>query len=791
MVDEATRVSVPDSNRPNQLAAPAGFGVPEAFVFDRSEDEADIYRTPLPVHSNLFPTKTQGTHVFGSGAPQGLMVSSKLGVLPFVRGARAPNTWGFDRDSLYVAVPRDAEAPHNGGFSIRFPRATKMENSLNLAHSDLDPREFVQRTITLGVQSSTGLLLPAPGVIRWDVTLPDSATFTTRATIVPPAIRTQDTSDGAEFVLRVLDGEDELLVQRQSLQPDRWDPIRWDLGDHSGKRVTIELASEPGSEHTYDYVFAEEPTIYTPSSQPRRAVLVFVDTLRPDHLGTYGYDRPTSPAVDHWSQYGAVFEQARSVAPWTLPSARSALSGHQPEQWFEVPNVAEEFARAGFHTQAIVANAFLSQPFDMHRGWSQFGYEHLLPADAVSDAALDVFAQHSDRDVLLLVHYMDPHLPYLEGWQYRWRWAGLEPDIGMYRSRLYELSPDDPELPAIRQHAIDRYDQNIRFVDDELYRVLAAAGPDSSVILFSDHGEEFWDHGSFEHGHTFYDEVLRVPLIVRSPRIGPSRIDAPASLLDVTPTLLDLEGLPVPNGPGQSLLAAMRGDTQALEQLRARPQAFGRPLYEQDGWAVLNDGHKWIHRGGEPRLFDLGQDPGEEHNVANQQPVDGYPEAMGRAMGQDTLLVWRLKPKTRLATQGATLTLHHPEGFSDAWASYDPRGRAKDTQLVVNTDGSVTLRNPRGSEMPSSVYLLPKGNPKTPTGLTLKMVAPQQPDVEGTCELGPIEPGPNRTVLLDIGDKGWSSLIDVTWVPRPAGVAVSAFHEDLEQQLIELGYAEP
>ena len=102
----------------------------------------------------------------------------------------------------------------------------------------------------------------------------------------------------------------------------RWSPVRVDLSAY--RAVTLSVRTTPGESPDYDYVFVEGPSVYTPSENPRRAVMVFVDTLRPDHLGTYGYTEvATNPTIDRFASHGVVFEEARSVAPWTLPSARA------------------------------------------------------------------------------------------------------------------------------------------------------------------------------------------------------------------------------------------------------------------------------------------------------------------------------------------------------------------------------------------------------------------------------------------------------------------------------------
>jgi hypothetical protein len=580
-------------------------------------------------------------------------------------------------------------------------------------------------------------------------------------------------------------------VGRAELAVSSWSDHRFDLSSWAGQEVRVRFRSEPGATATYDHVFLEGPTLYTPVADPRRVVFVFIDTLRPDHLGLYGYgDAPTSPTLDRWADGGVVYEQARGVAPWTLPSARAALSGAQPEMWFEESSVAERLAAAGFHTEAFVSNAFLSQPFDMHRGWTHFSYTHLQPAAGLVESARGVLDAHADRDVALLVHFMEPHLPYEESWSYRWRFAGIRPSAleSLTRHWLFELSPDDPDLPAIRDHVVDRYDANIRVVDDQLLGLLADAGPDATVVLFSDHGEEFWEHGSFEHGHTFFDELIHVPLAIRSPGLPAGRrIAAPVSLLDIAPTVLELEGLPVEARDGASLVPMSWSPETESAPFEARPQAFGRPLYGPDGWGVVSEGHKWWGRGGERQAFDLRTDPGETRDLLESVDETPFPVAMGEALDRDVVLAWRVKLFQRPVGGEVRVRISHPTGIEQAWSAYDPRGRAEAAAPQIE-DGEVRIRVPQGSEAPAAIYLVPtEADPHDCRGLEIS-IRGSGLGIDGVCSVPPSPLGVERQELLKVGDNRWGAVVDLEWAPVPAGVAVSGFDAGLETQLRELGY---
>ena len=317
-----TQLDLPPSNRPEGRDAPKKFGLIGPFELHERGKKADIYKTPLPVHSNLLPTKLRGTHSFGSGSPPGFRVDDGPTSLVFDKGAKEPGSFGFSREHLYVGVASDGPAPDAAAFELRFPRASNTENDLNRAHTRFeDDTTFTFRSVTLDEQSTTGLYLPAPAQISWELTVPEAAVLTLRGTILPPAIRRKKQSDGATVVLELLDGEQVLSENRVEVALEEWVDVRWDVGAHAGKTLTLNIRTEHGDSELFDYVFLEDPTLYTPKENPQRALLVFVDTLRPDHLGVYGHTRETSPTIDKLAAHGAVFHQARTVAPWTLPSA--------------------------------------------------------------------------------------------------------------------------------------------------------------------------------------------------------------------------------------------------------------------------------------------------------------------------------------------------------------------------------------------------------------------------------------------------------------------------------------
>jgi len=782
-------VDIPDSVRPDRLPATETFHPTGHFKYRDNVRKTDIYAAPLPVHSNLLSTRLKGTHSFGSGSPTDFVLRGRDGAYRFERGAKAPRSFGFTRQHLLVGVPAGDPAPRVDEIQITFPTASKRENALNLATSGQSPIDFTLRSLNIDRTTHAGVFLPAPAQATWTVPVPERGVLTFKANILPPVIVTNTYSDGASIVVEVLgeDGVEE--VHRAALTPDQWTDQRVSLARWAGQTVSLRLRTETGAHGQFDYVFLADPTVYTPSEHPRRVVLVFIDTLRPDHMGLYGYKRPTTPKIDRWAGQAAVFENARTVAPWTLPSARSVLSGRQPEAWYDEANLPEIMSAAGYHTEAIVANAFLSEPFHMDRGWSVYRYQHLLEAPDVVTSAMGIVDAYPDRDLFMMVHFMDPHLPYDERRGYQKLFAGPKPKSlrAVSRRELVKIDQGHPDFDAIRQHVIDRYDQNIRMVDDYVITLLEGLGREATVVLFSDHGEEFWEHGYFEHGHNFHDELLRVPLIIRSPRMPAGRFPEPTSLLDVTPTVLEIEGISHAIDGSHSLVPLAFDDADAAAPLLSRGQAFGRPLYFGDGWAVLQADQKWISRYGEQKLFDLGADPAERNNIGPKRPLDPYPEALQAALGRDVKRAWRLSLSTQRRHQEVRVRVTHPEGIATAWAAYDPRGRTAGTTVSVSDDALLIVQ-PSGVEMPEEVFIIPNGDANQTTGLTVEMTG------RNLMLLGLVaedrDLSASRSLLLSSEDSDARVEIDFAIVPMPGGVEVSGYHEDMEAQLRELGYIE-
>ena len=400
-------------------------------------------------------------------------------------------------------------------------------------------------------------------------------------------------------------------------------------------------------------------------------ILIVIDTLRPDHLGTYGYLRPTSPAIDARAVDAAVFERAFSSSSWTLPAMGSMFTGQLPTRhgagivvdgiselpsremlddlikrpnnsYFgldqSLPTLAQQLNDAGYATAAIVNNSFLSPAFGISTGFDHYDFSTTRPIERTADVTVDLAIEWlEERDpelpFFLVVHLFDPHLPYAAPPPFQGRFAAefLEPeetqpirDTMPLRRLVRGRRPKQRARAGALLQAI--YDEEIAFTDHELDRfftALDAAGlwGDSIVALTSDHGEEFFDHRRFEHGHTMFNELLLVPLIVWGPGIRPGRHEAPVSLVDLFPTLLEATGLSAATDvAGVSLWPLLTGGPQPPD---ASPIPFDRlliaerTLYGDEKKAAITWPWKvWVNVDNDySELYQIESDPGETTNV--------------------------------------------------------------------------------------------------------------------------------------------------------------------------------
>ncbi len=682
------------------------------------------------------------------------------------------DTW--EVRSGWVLIRTDSATPPQG-LTLSYAVAEAIERRLSLEASGLSDLDFALSPVKPETDSARGLLLPAPGRVVWRVTVPRSGLLAFDGSLLGSPWTDEAPSDGAELRVSV-DGQ---LLRSVVLRPGQLHRARVDLSDWGGQQVALEIETRPGDSPDFDSVFLTEPALYTPGEPPRRVVLVFIDTLRADRLGSYGYEtRDTTPALDAWARDARLFEQAVAPSPWTLPSARSALSGRLPEGWEPSENLPALLADQGFLTQAFVTNAFLGTSYDMGSSWAHYGYDFLAPAGDQVDRAIAALSEWPDRDQLLMVHFLDTHLPYREPSPYSELWVGELPEalegVGLGRTELQRLN--HAQSREARPYLEARYDQSLRYVDAELERLLAQLGPQDIVVVFSDHGEEFWDHGGFEHGHALYEELVHVPLILKGPGVTPGREATPVGLIDLAPTVLELLDLPAPDMDGQSLLAPTP----------QRPLAMGYGLYGREMWAVRRGSDKWTHTEGRSRVSDLEADPGEAHRRRPSADEDeAWAQALAEGLGRPVHAAWRLWAGStrRFATlKEASVRVEGPD-LRHAVAAWDPLDTLAAPRLE---DGAVVISGPEGGFLPAEFFVVP-ADPLDLTGVSL---AVQTEDHLGEASYeGQAAPrdGLGRS-LLYAGRGSTAYRLGHAWVPAQVESSMPGISAESEGQLQVLGY---
>lgn len=305
------------------------------------------------------------------------------------------------------------------------------------------------------------------------------------------------------------------------------------------------------------------------ASQKPDIVLVVVDTLRADHLGVYGHTRPTSPFMDQLASEGTWFHRAYAASGWTLPSMATLLSGlhayqHQVgrmafrENEFGklddgVTTVAESLKGQGYSTAAVVNNTFMAPAFALDQGFDLYDYKGAsINEHRSAQTTVDIGMTWLDgvqAPSFLVLHFMEPHLDYEASDPHFGRFApAASPAEKVDLHSLVGASHGKtPPSAAAQEYIRQRYDEEILHVDDairDLVSQLKTRGRWANTVLAitSDHGEEFWDHGGYEHGHTLMSELTRIPLIIAGASAPRGRVDAIVEHVDLAAGLVGLAG---------------------------------------------------------------------------------------------------------------------------------------------------------------------------------------------------------------------------------------------------------
>ncbi len=377
-------------------------------------------------------------------------------------------------------------------------------------------------------------------------------------------------------------------------------------------------------------------------AKPQGPVIVFlVDTLRFDRMSAYGAGRPTSPAAAKLAAEGVRYDAAYSVAPWTRPSVASLFTSRWPAEvgaigrWGglapEVPVMADEFRRVGWDTAAFCGqpNIYFRE-LGFRRGFSTFYPVHpgddaadgtVSTADRVVEPAIHWIESRESSRFFLFIHVVDPHN------------GDISSNPNPYRHWIpgYEnlFSGHAPMDLNSREWRLAKYDALVRQSDDQfarLRRALEAKGfwKKALVVYLSDHGEEFYEHGAVYHGQSLFEELVRVPLIVKGPGWGrPGAVEkSPVTLLDLLPSIADWAGFPRdPRWRGEAVDRASPNPSRAIY--------FSQELDRWRLYGMRRGRHKMIVSIHPPfRIeFDLERDPGEQGPIPNEPDLSNVLEA--------------------------------------------------------------------------------------------------------------------------------------------------------------------
>jgi arylsulfatase A-like enzyme len=394
---------------------------------------------------------------------------------------------------------------------------------------------------------------------------------------------------------------------------------------------------------------AAEPVSARPVCPDCNVILVSIDTLRADRLGAYGYPRPTSPHLDALAREGILFEQCINTGGGTLPVHASLFTSVPPETHGVWPSsdrtlderyvtLAERLHEQGYHTQGYTGGGFVRATFGLAQGFDQFD-DGGGDFEAIFPKLLPWLDSHRAEKFFLFLHTYDVHsdvkrLPYDAPGGFNSLFAGAGPgtfdgcrngfcasDYLAWADRQLkskELRPEEVFSGPEISYVSDLYDGGIAYVDRMLgllfnrLRQLGLADK-TLLVVTSDHGEEFFDHGGLLH-HTNYEEIAHVPLIIRLPRgaHGGRRLHQLVSTLEVMPTILDAVGIASPPGiEGRSLVPLFDG------------QGPGRRLVHMIAGKLRSE--RWslfvnLERSVPIRLFDVQRDPHEKENVLDRHP---------------------------------------------------------------------------------------------------------------------------------------------------------------------------
>ncbi len=462
-------------------------------------------------------------------------------------------------------------------------------------------------------------------------------------------------------------------IARTLTTPNRWEELTIDLSALAGREVTLTLSLEAASDGSLGIWGAPALRARGLSKAPRGVVLFLMDTLRRDRLEAYGFARETAPYLRRLAEKGVLFEDAIAQGAWTKVSVPSILTSTYPtsngiyELNHRMPasgsTLAEVLREAGYATWATSSVQFTGRGSNLHQGVEVLHEAGSLPSDDRGknaryfvDRFLPWLEAHRDVPFFALIHATDPHSDYEPNRPYDTWWASPDAkekhkewtekvtphiestfmkNMGLpTRSELEKAGINPEEFVEIE---LDWYDGSVRGADVELGRVLEklselGIGEQTLVVVFSDHGEEFLEHGGHFHEENVYGELTNVPLVMGWPSVLPEGrvVGETVQLLDLAPTILDLAGLSIPErmqGVSLKPLLDSAGKWRprpAVSEWRRRTDQLGTRIV--DAFSIIEGEWKLVRNVERPEdvpefeLYHHPSDPLDQKNVASENP---------------------------------------------------------------------------------------------------------------------------------------------------------------------------
>ena len=487
-------------------------------------------------------------------------------------------------------------------------------------------------------------------------------------------------------------GTETSLLKRTVTTPDRWSTSRLELSEYAGQSVTLSLgldADDPGMlgywgspvvrnsgamPDNNDVTEDRTALLDGGSKRPRAIILWIIDTMRRDHMESYGYERSTSPTMTKLADEGVRFADNISQASWTKVSIPSILTSLYPSTHgivdmpdrlpSSVTTMSEAFREAGYATWQTASVPFSGKLSNLHQGVDvlhertsigELDHSASKTARTYVDRLLEWADDHGDTPFFAFIHVFDPHSPFEPYAPYDALWgtpegaAEHERGNGLWEGRMNDLPTQvqmdstDVDQELYIQHEKDWYDGSIRAADVEVARLMEGLeqlgiADETLIVLMSDHGEEFLEHGYHFHGNNAYGEMMNVPLIMHWPGVLPAGtvVEQTTESVDMMPTVLELAGITPPEAAqGQSLLPLIVDPDGVSDFGAIRRAAFSERIVApaisfmglpHDSYSIILDGWKLIQNENQAEdwpefeLYDHVKDPINLNDVVEDHP---------------------------------------------------------------------------------------------------------------------------------------------------------------------------